>query len=348
MIRFLTPFVALLVFITSCTSSVKETESKVIEKKDTLTDEMHSAALRDANDLLKQNPNNPHLYYRRGKIYLGFKDFDAAIADANRALKIDSLTTDSFYILLTDAAFYSGQTRLSKETLERCVKNVPKSTQGYLKLAELYFYVRKYQESINNINNALKIDQTLAKGYFLKGMCYKESGDTGLAISSMQTACEQDDKYYDAFIETGRLLAAKKNPLCIEYFNNALRLNTKSTEAIYFVGKFYQDSKRIPQAMDAYNKLLTIDKKNKNTLYNLGAINYTYLKDLDKAKNYFTQAIDTDPEYAEAYLARGICFEEMKNLTEAEADYKMAVQAKPNYDAAITRLNKILDKRKGK
>jgi len=345
--RLLLPFAAILFLIASCTNSTKEKENTDAVKKDTLSDEIHSQELKNANDLLKENPNNPHLYYKRGEIYLGFKDFDAAIADANRALKIDSLSNDSFYILLTNAAFYSGQTRLAKETLDRCVKNLPNSTQGYLKLAELYFYVKKYQESINNINSALKIDPTLAKGYFIKGMCYKESGDTGLALSSMQTACEQDDKYYDAFVETGRLLAAKKNLLCIEYFNKALKINP-TTEVIYFVGKFYQDNKRIPQAIDAYNKLLTIDKKNKNALYNLGVIQYAYLKDLDKAKGYFTQAIDADPEYAEAYLARGICFEDLKDYANAEADYKMAVQSKANFEPAITRLNDLLAARKAK
>ncbi len=80
----------------------------------------------------------------------------------------------------------------------------------------------------------------------------------------------------------------------------------------------------------------------------MGAINYTYLKDIEKAKGYFTQAIDSDSEYAEAYLARGICFEDMKNYTEAEADYKMAVQSKTNYELAIDRLNNLIDKKKGK
>ncbi|HTA61435.1 MAG TPA: tetratricopeptide repeat protein [Bacteroidia bacterium] len=349
MIRKFLPFVAgLLIFASSCTNSTKETENKEAGEKDTLSAEVNSVELKKLNEMLKADPNNPHLYYKRGQVYLGFKDFEAAIEDANRAIKIDSLNTDSFYILLTDASFTSGQTRMAKTALERCIKNIPTSTKAYLKLAEMYFFVKKYQESITNINSALKIDPTNALGYFLKGMCYKESGDTALAISSMQTACEQDDKYYDAYMELGSILAAKKSMLCIEYFNNALRVKPQSTEAIYFVGKFYQDTKRIPQAVDAYNKLLSVDKKNKHALYNLGAINYTYLKDVEKAKGYFTKAIDSDAEYAEAYLARGICFEDSKNLADAEADYKMAVQIKPNYDPAIEKLNSLLDKKKGK
>lgn len=348
MIRKLLPFIAgLLIFTVGCTNSVNQTGKNETAEKDTLSAEVNSVELKKFNEMLKADPNNPRLYCKRGRVYLEFKDFAAAIEDANRALKIDSLTNDSFYILLTDASFISGQTRLAKETLERCIKNIPTSVKAYLKLAEMYFFVKKYQESINNINSALKIEPTNALGYFLKGMCYKESGDTALAISSMQTAVEQDDKYYDAFVELGTILAAKKSNLCIEYFNSALRINPKSTEVIYLVGKYYQDTKRIPQAVDAYNKLLTIDKKNKHTLYNLGAINYTYLKDVEKAKGYFTQAIDSDAEYAEAYLARGICFEDLKNYTEAEADYKAAVQNKTNYEPAIERLNNLLAKKKG-
>ena len=332
----------------ACTNPVEKTKKDDIVKKDTLASEINSPELKQLNEELKADANNPHLYYKRGKVYFGFKDFDAAIEDAKRALKIDSLTNDTFYILLTDASFASGKTRQAKETLERCIKNIPTSTKGYLKLGELYFYVKKYQECITNVNKALKIDPTLAVGYFLKGMCYKESRDTSLAISSMQTACEQDDKYYDAFIETGRLFAAKKSNLCIEYFNNALRIDPKSTEAIYFVGKFYQDTKRIPQAIDAYTKLISLDKKNQHAFYNLGVIQYAYLKDVEKAKSYFSQAIDANPEYAEAYLARGICFEDLKKPMDAEADYRMAVQFKTNFEPAITRLNNLLDKKKGR
>src|SRR6185312_9821625 len=123
MIRKLIPFVAaLLIFTTGCTNSAKETENKEATQNDTLSAEVNSAELKKLNEMLKADPNNSHLYYKRGQVYLGFKDFAAAIEDANRALKIDSLKTDSFYILLTDASFTSGQTRLAKESLERCIK----------------------------------------------------------------------------------------------------------------------------------------------------------------------------------------------------------------------------------
>jgi len=343
MLKRISLFILSLGLFLACNNNTEKKDNT--QPQDTTLAKLNSPELKRINDLLKASPNNPELYLQRGKVYLALKDFDAAVADGNRAILIDS-TKDSYYLFLTDAYFYGNHTRQAKEILERCIKNVPNSTEGYLKLAELLFYVKKYQESINHINNALRIDETIAKGYFLKGMCYKEMGDTSKAVSSFQTACEQDNEYYDAYVETGRLFALKRNPLAIQYFNNALKLNPKSTEVVYMVGKFYQDSKKFKLATEAYEKLLQMDPSHKNALYNLGAIEYVEGKDKEKAKTYFSRAIEIDPQYAEAYLARGICFEDLKDFDNAIADYKMAAQYKPNFENAIRNLNRLLDKRK--
>jgi tetratricopeptide (TPR) repeat protein len=346
MLRTLTLLPVILLFCAGCNNpQTKKGES--VAAPDSTIAKFNSPALKQANDALRANPVDPNLYLQRGKVYLELRDFDAAVADGERALKLDSMK-DSYYLFLTDAYFYNNKTRQAKEILERCVKNLPNSSEGYLKLAELYFYVKKYQESINAVNSALKIDENLAKGYFLKGMCYKESGDTGRAISSLQTACEQDNQYYDAYIETGRMLLQKKNPLGIEYLNNALRIDPKSTEAIYIIAKFYQDAGQVKKAEEAYNKLLAMDKKYASAWYNLGAIEFYMKRDRNKAKEYFTEAINADPQYAEAYFARGACYESLKDEDNAIADYKEAIKYRVNYEDAIANLNRLLDKQKGK
>src|SRR6185369_1058886 len=148
-----------------------------------------------------------------------------------------------------------------------------KNVDAMLKLAELYFYVKKYDKSIEYINMALKINKYNAKAYFMKGMNYKEIKDTAKAISSMQTAVEQDQTYYNAYMQLGILNAAQKNPLAVQYYKNALRIQPNSTEAWYDIGKYYQDVMDWTQASEAYATLLKIDPKYKNAFYNLGVIN---------------------------------------------------------------------------
>jgi len=328
-----------IVSLVSCTVNKKEEKSNEV-LVDTSMSKLNSASLKTVNAKILENPDNPDLYIERAKLYLDNKDFEASLSDIKRAQKFDTVKAE-YYLVLTDVYFYSGQTRLAKEVLEKSAKLNPEHVETKLKLAELFFYVKKYQESINYINEVIKIEPTKAKAYYLKGMCYKESADTNRAISSFQTATEQDPKQYDANMQLGALMGARKNILALEYFNNALRIDPKSTEAVYSIGKFYQDIGKIQEAIDTYKKLLAVDKNNSHALYNLGAIEFSFKKDPKAAIQYFSDAINLKSDYAEAYFARGVCFEKLKDLKNAEADYRAAVQYLPNYTFAIENLNRL-------
>lgn len=332
-------FAGLLLTFASCGNKNEKDAEKQIAVDSTLS-RLNSPELKAVNAELLNDPDNAALYYKRAQLYMANKDLQAAEGDAKRAIKIDSLKAE-YFILLCDAYFMGNQTRLAKETLEHCLKINPASTDANLKLAELFFYVKKYPEAILYANNALKVNENLAKGYYLKGMCYKENGDTNNAISSFQTTVEQDNKYFDAYVELGLLMAAKKNKIAIEYYNNALRLNPKSTDVYYNIGKFFQDIGDTKMAVETYKKLLTIDPKEKNAIYNLGAIEFERNKKPAEAIKYFSDAIVIDPAYAEAYFARGVCYEELKDKKNAIADYQMALQLKPDYTFAIENLNRL-------
>jgi tetratricopeptide (TPR) repeat protein len=62
------------------------------------------------------------------------------------------------------------------------------------------------QEAINEINEVLKLEKSNPKAYYLKGVIYKESGDTSLAVSSFMTAIEQDPKVAGRLALWGRRL----------------------------------------------------------------------------------------------------------------------------------------------
>jgi Tfp pilus assembly protein PilF len=76
-------------------------------------------------------------------------------------------------------------------------------------------------------------------------------------------------------------------------------------------------------------------------MYNLGAIEFGINKNPQKALEYFTNAINAEPKYAEAYFARGACYQEMKDNANASADYNMCLQLKPNYEPAVEGLNSL-------
>lgn len=328
------------IFLFSCGNGKTQDGPESAITVDSSISKLNSPELKAVNKELLNDPNNAELYYKRGKIYFKNNDLQAARNDAERAIKLDSLKPD-YFLLLSDAYFTANQTRYSKETLERCLAANPGSIEANLKLAELYFYVRKYEPSITHINNALKINEGTAKAYYLKGLCYKEMGDTGLAISSFQTTVEQDETYFDAYMELGILMTAKKNALAVEYLKTALRLDPENPDVKYNMGMFYQKQKKYSEAMDIYKSIVAKNKGYKLAYYNMGAIELYANKNYKEAIDYFTQAINADANYADAYFARGVCYEELKDKTNAVADYQMALQIEPQHTFAIENLNAI-------
>jgi tetratricopeptide (TPR) repeat protein len=337
-IKFIFFFVAI-ILLSSCSTNETPKETEV-KKNDSLLNKINSPELKAINQSLLNDPNNDSLYNQRARIYIGLKQFEEAMGDVGRAMKIDS-TKAKYYVTLADVYFASNKTRLAKETLEITVKKFPSNTEALLKLAELYYLVRQYENAITNINKALKIDENMANAYFLKGSVFKEMGDTAKAISSLQTAIEQDNKFFDAYLDIGILYATRKNPIAFEYFNNALRINPNSENAVFAKAKLLQDLNKIDESITLYKEILVRNKDNSDALYNLGAISLEKKKNPKEAVDYFSKAIAVDPKFTNAYLGRGASFEALKDLDNAKADYNMCLQITPNYEPAIFALNNL-------
>jgi len=210
-----------------------------------------------------------------------------------------------------------------------------------LKLAELYLYVNKNEKSMEYINMALKLNQYNAKAYFMKGMNYKDMKDTARAISSMQTAVEQDQQYYHAYIQLGILCAAQKDPLAIQYYKNAIRIQPASTEAWYNLGKYYQDVEDWRNALGAYTALLKTDAGHKYAHYNMGVIYLVGLKKTGLAIDHFSDAIKTDPKYVEAYYGRGVAYEGTGETKAAILDFQACIDIDPRFEEAKNKLQQI-------
>lgn len=323
--------------------SCKEEKTEVTENtliQDSLSTASGEAQLKVINQKIIENPNNADLYNERAKIYLSNKQFEDAINDAKRALRIDS-TQATYYLTEADVFFAANETRNAKDVLEKIVVKFPDNTDGLLKLGELFYFVKQYENAFSKINQALKLNQNLAKAYYLKGSIYKETGDTAKAISSLETALEQDNRYFGAFLDLGLIYGCRKNTIALEYYNNALAIQPNNIDALYAKAKLLQDLTKVDDAAVIYNMILKINPEHAFSYYNLGAIEFGFKNNSEKALDYFTKAIQTNPKYAEAYFARGACYQELKEKNNALADYKMCLQLKPNYEAAIEGLNSL-------
>lgn len=326
-----------LFILCSCGNKHNDTET-ANQQADSLSQKLNSPELKAVNAEILANPSNPALYNKRASVYLSLRQFTEAENDSKRAMKLDS-TQAAYYLTLVDVYFSENKTRDSKELLEKTAAKFPDNTEALLKLSELYFLVKRYQEGIEYANKALKVDENIAKAYYIKGSIYRESGDTAKAISNLQTTVEQDKKYLDAFYDLGVLYAARKNPIAFEYYDNVLRAEPQNENALYAKAKLLQDIGKIDEALKLYQDILTINTTCDKCYYNRGAIYLELKKDPKKALEEFTKAISVNPNYVEAYFARGYTYSKLKDRESAKADYNMCLKIQPNYEPAIEGLN---------
>ncbi|MEI8136230.1 MAG: tetratricopeptide repeat protein [Bacteroidota bacterium] len=314
-----------------------ETDTKTA---DSLSIQLNSPELKAINAQLIKDANNSELYNTRANIYISLKQLPAAVNDAKRAIKMDS-TKANYYMTLVDAYYTQNNTRLAKELLEIIERKFPDNVEALLKLSELFYLVKQYQKGIDYVNKALKINDRSAKAYYLKGSIYRESGDTGRSISSLETAIEQDNKYENAFIDIAIMYAARKNPIALEYYNNALKVNPSNENTVYARAKLLQDIGKIDEAIIEYKSILTKNKNCENCYYNLGAIYLEMKKDIKAALENFTNAILLNPNSAQTYFARGYTYSKLKDKESAKADYNMSLKIQPNFEPAIQALNEL-------
>ena len=327
--KHISPLLLILCFLLSCG------EKKNGEK--TAKDANPSDALTEK---IKADPDNPVLYYERARWNLSLKKLSVAENDIRKALSIDS-TKAEYYLTLADITFARMNLPGSEGAFKKALALDNNNIEAHLKLSELYLYLKKYPESISEANEALRIDKKRAKAYFIKGFVYKETKDTLRAISNFQTCIEQEPNHFDAIIQLGNLYATHNDPIALEYYNKALKLQPHSVEALYDRGLYFQNTGDIEKAVNDYNELLKVNPRYGFAYFNLGYIAMKYEKDYKKAISFFTQSLTHENHYVEAYYNRGVCYEFIGDKQKAKADYLEALNVYPGYDLAKKALKQL-------
>ena len=328
-------FVLPVFFTTSCGGP----EKKANDKNDSLP-----PALKTLNDKIDGDPKNADLYYERAEYYFGQKNIKGAFDDMSKAVQLEPGKA-KYHIKLSDYYFAQNRTRYTRYELMQAIQVEPKNNEALLKLGELYYLVKNYDTAVYFIDKSINCEPENAKSYYERGMALKEKGDSAKAAGSFQTAVEKDPKYYDAFLQLGNIYGGHKDKLCIEYYNNALKLDSKSTDAIYGLGMYYQNIADKNNARLMYNKLIEMDPKNAYAVYNLGYIALVLDKDPRGAKDLFDKAMVVDPNYADAVYMRGVCFEKLGDKKNAAADFNAAIMIDPEHELAMNGLRRLSGKK---
>lgn len=329
--------ILLIPFLVGCGPTEKEIQEKVSNQVEQMQIS-DAQRLKLLNDSIIQSPNNAILYSNRAKYYTSKGNLVDAIADYQRAFLID--TTKVGY-LLSQAELYMQQGNLgeAKRATNRALLQGA-NVKAHLINAELYAMVKNYEGTISEANSALKIDVYNDRAYFLKGLAYKDLGDTSTAISSLLTCVEQNPQNFHGHLLLGVLNAAKGDSIAISYYNNALKIDSNSVEALYNKALFIQNNMPY-EALSIYDKIQLKRPDYFEAQFNTGYVHLVVLNNPEQAVSYFESAFKLRPGFYRALYNAAYCYELMQNQTQALQLYKDVLKMKPDFTLAAEGLNRL-------
>lgn len=296
-----------------------------------------SKAIENYEKASALNPNSVTAILRQGQLFYRAKNYNLALDLYKQASLIDSTFAPAYrekaeiYFL---AGKYENATAQYKRYLEL---NDNCSARG--RYAGFLNQAKKYKESIEEADAAIKCDSSNAYLFRYKGYSQYEEKDYEKGLQSMNTFFEMASKnpkvkiismdyeykarlyskiYSDSTLETA-----------ISDFKKALQMDPEKTNINGDIANVYIKMRKFPEAIEAYKSKMEAGTPNANDYFGLGRA-YYYSKDFTKADSAFYQITLSNPNLALGYLWRA------KSNVQLDPENEQWL-AKPHYEEYISK-----------
>jgi predicted TPR repeat methyltransferase/lipoprotein NlpI len=244
-------------------------------------------------------PNHASSYNNLGILHLNEKDIETAQGYFMQALAQKVDYPDALYNL---SLSYIHQQKPGKaiEKLKQCVEIDPSYLQAQTQLAQLYHQTNEWNK---------------AKKCFLK-------------------ACELDAKHIPAQIGLGATyLALNQTKEAKECFYQALNLDPKQVEAHHNLGSLYLTQRNLDKALAHWQKVIAEDQS-ADSYFNVGVV-YQYQNRFQDAKQYFTLAVQKDPQHEKSLNNLAAIALRHGDFEEAKLNFSKILSKHPAHPQAL-------------
>lgn len=282
---------------------------------------------------ISANPDNMALRVKRYDAYVNEGMLKEAEDEARLIYEYDRSNWRSAR-LLAWAYFDNKKSKPAIRTLEQALEIHPDTISLLLVHAEISLKIQQYNEALTSADKVLKLRPGYAEGHFIRGFVLKYMGDTLSALNSFQTAIELDADHHDAYMQLGELFADRKEPIAIEYYDNALRIDSTSYEALKGKAHFYHQNYTagngyLEKTKAAYERLILHHPQEPDGSYDYGLF-FMEEKDYEQAAHFFDIATKYDPIFGEAFYYKGEALERQGKYDQAKIAYENSFSIEKN------------------
>lgn len=328
--NFLLLFIALSVFSCGDSGSPQESVDEGVTQ---------IAELNMLNEQIGKNPHEPERYVMRAQVYLAYGNTSNAIEDILKAIQLDSLNKD-YYYLLSDTYLEASNSRQSLAAMVKLASLYPEDEDVLVNLAELYLIFQMYEDSRRTVDRVLEINQYNSDAFFILGYGFLEIGDTLRAKNAYLRAAELNPDVLRNWMALGNLGITMSDKNTETYFLNALRLDSTNMDAMNSLAVHYQTTGNFEEAKKLYKKLIRRDKAYVNAVFNMGLVYYEQ-DSLQLAIDHFNIALSLNSALPRAYFYRGASYEKAGDYKPALNDYEQSFIFDPNNEELKTSIRRV-------
>ncbi len=268
------------------------------------------------------------MYSLRTKVDILSGNYQQAVNDLETAIKIDPTKMgDVFNTGGVKAEDDSNPTALQKKDIDLLIAKYPDDHRVYMYKGLFYNSFSTYNEqyyspTIDSLKQAQKINPTSALvNYFLGTVYEKQAFWSKAAASDVSDITGASGGY-----------KVKTNGIALQYFHEAVTLDSKFAEAYYQAASSLYNLKGYAEAIPFYDRAIELDPNNFAAL-NDRALAKTYTNDYYGAISDFSQAITlkkakTNSSLDNTYENRASAYIKTTNYESAIEDYNRAIGLK--------------------
>ncbi len=236
---------------------------------------------------------------------------------------------NSVKVLLDEAVDFLGDDKPlhAIQILRKIISTNPKCADAYLKLAEIYIGLSKYEAAESLLTEAIsKIRDDYKLAYALGGLYYNLGEfERALPLLRMLNSSRNPSVHLalaTIFLEQDEFAEA------VAEVKRVLRTDAKHPDANGILGRIYLKQKNFPNAIKYLQREVALNESSVESRLDLATAFYL-LGDLHAALEEFTLLIDTDPDFFPGWLMCGKILLELGKPDESEFYLQRALNLNP-------------------
>lgn len=248
--------------------------SALITKDLNIKKELYTSAL-------SENPNFMDAYINRGLVNNELKDYDASIADYDKAIELDSKCALA-YNNRGYSKFLKGDLDGALQDYNKAILLNPKFKMAldnkamlfskacmeddkdfgekyYLSLGIAELREGNIAEAIRNFDESIALNPKTELPYFYKGIAYQSLSKNDEAYENYSKAIEINKNMIDAYYNRGQLIYKTNPKQAIDDFVAAIALDSKFVEAYYSLAAVQKNLGQYEDAIKNLDKIIELE-----------------------------------------------------------------------------------------